>query len=403
MKKNLSIALLGCYFGWSGGADFLRHIANGLLAKQQAFDLKIHLLLPVDNQIDAAIDVLRVVKRSVERSIKFKRPWLARPTPCFHESILDFFSQTQAAGVEIVYYESSPSGLLRCLKKLAVDVALPVNGTLGRDYPVSWVGYAPDFQHKYLPENFSSQECFARDIHFAQIFRDATAAVVNSKSVADDIRTIFPYTTAKIYTLPFSPNPVAEWLDELAFDVREKYSLPDHYFLISNQFWIHKDHLTAFRALRTVEGDIVCTGTMADYRRPHYLAELEDFLADNELKERVTFLGHVPKRDQIEIMKKSLAVVQPTLFEGGPGGGCVCDAVSLGVPVIASAIPVNNEINAGDVRFFKAGDSEDLAERMREVINEDIIRPSKDQLLMMGKRNLERLGDCLLEAVKCVV
>ena len=38
------------------------------------------------------------------------------------------------------------------------------------------------------------------------------------------------------------------------------------------------------------------------------------------LEQRVRVLGLVPKRDQIEIMKKACAVLQPTRFEGGPGG-----------------------------------------------------------------------------------
>lgn len=394
--------MLGRYFGWSGGSDFLRHIANGLLTKQKVHKLDIYLLLPINNKIETPLDIVRVLLRSVKGTIEHKRPSLALPAPAFHESMPDFFLHTHEGSIEVVYYENSPAGLLRCLRRLGVDVALPVNGSLGRDFPVPWIGYAPDFQHKYFPQNFSSSECFDRDIQFATTFRDATVAVANSKTVKADIFSFFPHATLEVYSLPFSPNPLLEWFEDPPFDVQEKYSLPERFFLISNQFWIHKDHLTAFKALTSVDSCMVCTGTMEDYRRPHYLAELERFLADADLTQRVKLLGHIPKRDQIEIMKKCVAVVQPTLFEGGPGGGSVYDAVSLGVPVILSDIPVNKEVIAANVRFFRAGDSEELAQRMRDVLKEEITRPSRDVLLEMGRTNLEKLGDCLLEAVHCV-
>jgi hypothetical protein len=68
-----------------------------------------------------------------------------------------------------------------------------------------------------------------------------------------------------------------------------------------------------------------------------------------------------------------------------------------------SDIPVNREVEAENVFFFIAGDCEDLAEKMRDILRAEIKRPGKDQLIMMGQSNLEKLGDCLLEAVNSVV
>jgi len=403
MRSTLTIALTGRYFSWGGGIELLRLIANGLLTKQETHKLKIFLLLPVHNKVETPLDALRVVKRSIEGTISHRSPWFPLTAPAYHEGFLDFFQHTRDGGAEICYYDNSPAGLLRCLRRIGADVALPVNGSLGADFPVPWIGYASDFQHKYLPENFTPSECLNRDIHFATMLRDASVAIVNSRAVQSDIFSFFPYAGTKVCALPFSPNPMHEWFEELPFDVREKYSLPDRFFLISNQFWIHKDHLTAFRALRSVESHIVCTGSMEDYRRPHYREEIERFLADHSLTGRVRLLGHIPKRDQIEIMKRSLAVLQPTLFEGGPGGGAVYDAVSLGVPAIVSDIPVNREVEAEGVRFFRAGDSDDLAEKMRHLLAKETNRPSQERLMAMGQANLEKLGDSLLEAVQLVL
>ena len=73
------------------------------------------------------------------------------------------------------------------------------------------------------------------------------------------------------------------------------------------------------------------------------------------IKDRVQILGLIPKRDQIELLKHSCALIQPTLFEGGPGGGAVYEAFSLRVPAIVSDIPINRELPADDLHHFFPG------------------------------------------------
>jgi len=403
MKSDTTIALLVRDFAWGGGVELLRFIAHWLLVKQQAFGLKIYLLLPVDNRIDAPLDILRICMRSIKGSLQRKELYIAKPLPAFHKSVLDYFKQTQEGHIEIVYYENSDNGFIRCLQRIKADVALPVNGSLGEDFPIPWVGYMYDFQHKYLSENFTSRDCLSRDIAFATTLRDSPAIIVNSHAVKEDIFKFFPYTEDKIFNMPFAPHPQADWLEPYTENVGNKYQLPEKYFLISNQFWIHKDHLTAFKTLKLndelTDIGIVCTGAMGDKRRPEYMQEINKYIADNGLADRIKLLGHIPKRDQIEIMKNALAVVQPTLFEGGPGGGSVYDAVSLGVPVILSDIPVNKEVVGNNICFFKSGDSVDLAEKMCIILKKHIVRPTLEELLETGRTNLEILGDRLLEAV----
>ncbi len=97
-------------------------------------------------------------------------------------------------------------------------------------------------------------------------------------------------------------------------------------------------------------------------RFPEYVSGLHEEIADHGLKNSIIFLGYVSKLDQIQIMKKCIAVIQPTLFEGGPGGGAIYDSVALGIPSIVSDIEVNKEIDDDSVHLFHVGDPGDLAE-----------------------------------------
>ena len=100
-------------------------------------------------------------------------------------------------------------------------------------------------------------------------------------------------------------------------------------------------------------------------------------------------------------MKGSLAVVQTTLFEGGPGGGSVWDAISLGKPSIVSDISTNLEIeNEPTVTFFKTKDADDLADKMEKAANNLTIKYLDSELLAKSEENIKKLGNELLNIIK---
>jgi glycosyltransferase involved in cell wall biosynthesis len=175
--------------------------------------------------------------------------------------------------------------------------------------------------------------------------------------------------------------------------------------MISNQFWKHKDHVTAlhgFAGFIRNGGDalLVCTGDVKDYRFPGYFEELKKLISELGISERVRILGHIPKIDQINLVKTTLAMVQPTLFEGGPGGGATYDAIALGVPVIASDIPVNKEINTGDVSYFVTKDADSLTKALVARGVNRRLRPSNDKLLLDGLARKNICGQTILNIVK---
>jgi len=361
-------------------------------------------MLPVCNQVDTLADLRGNVRRSAHQLLREGNFVYPSKRPAFDSSVQDYFNNVDGP-LELIEYNQA-TGLNAALKRIDVDVVMPAVSTLGPSFPFPWVGYIYDFQHKYFPHFFTPEECLNRDINFAAMLRDAKAIIVNAKSVKEDIDHFFPYNKCKVFNLPFCAAPIPNWLEDSKVDLA-KYNLPPRYFVISNQFWIHKSHTTAFNALAILTDEecgkdinIVCTGKMEDHRFPDYIRDLQDKIIAFGVKEKVHFLGHIPKIDQIAIMKRSLAVLQPTLFEGGPGGGSVCDAVSIGVPVILSNIPVNKEIeNEGNLLYFERGSTIDLVEKMREFLKIYPRPPSKTELLARGEQRKRLLGECLLEAI----
>jgi glycosyltransferase involved in cell wall biosynthesis len=405
MKQPLNIALLGRNLHWAGGAELLRVLANALLFVADHHQLRLFLLVPVRNKIDNFTDLRRNIRNTAASLIKHGTFSLPKREPVFGSIFHDYFRNLDGIVQPVEYNEQA--GPIPALRRIEADVVMPAAASLGPSFPFPWVGYIYDLQHKYFPDYFSARECLDRDIHFATMLRDAKAVIVTSKSVKDDIDKFFPKRECEVFNLPFSAAPVSTWLEDGNADLLARYKLPSRYFLSSNQFWIHKSHITAFRALAMLMNDhgcadlhLVCTGKMEDYRFPDYIEGLRQQVRDLGIEGNVHFLGHIPKIDQIGIMKGCLAVLQPTLFEGNPGGLSVYDAVSLGIPVILSDIPVNREIEEeGNLFYFEAGSVTDLAGKITGFLKKSASRPSKQELVSRGERRKELMGERIMEVV----
>jgi glycosyltransferase involved in cell wall biosynthesis len=387
---------------WTGGVDFLRLCIGGIDSVLP--DATRPVLVPEPTVPQRALAFAVATKRRIW-SLAGKLPAVAPPVSIDHlrDSIANM-----GCSVEIVSYHGNPKGLARAMRKLDVQVVLPCFLSPGKDFPLNWVGYIADLQHKRLPGNFSRRERLKRDWELGKVLADASAVIVNSRSAIRDIQEFYPEGRATLFALPFCPPVNPDVLNDVSDDVLRPYDLPQKYFIISNQLWVHKSHETAFAALRLVSDagfndvHILCTGNLHDFRAPGHFDRLKQTIARDGLSDRIRFLGVIPKRHQLALMRRSIAVVQPTLFEGGPGGGAVYDAVSTATPAIVSDIDVNREVDFGVVEFFRAGSAQDLAEKMVGMLTNPPERLSAQATLSMLQQRRRQMGETLLNVVSFV-
>lgn len=292
----------------------------------------------------------------------------------------------------------------KIMKKKGVEVCFLDTSKSTLDISVPKVPYLFDFQYKYLSDLFKKEERDGLDLYFGELLDKAQAVIVEAEDVKKDVEKFFPSHRAKVFVMPYTAIPEKEWLED-DDGVLQKYGLPSRYFIISNQFWMHKDHKTAINALGLVKKEghndifLVCTGRMEDDRNPLYFDELLDLCRENEVLDNVIFLGYIPKNDQIQIMKKSIAAIQPTRFEGNPGGGMGYNAISLKVPIILSDIAINQELIDSCVTFFETGNAIDLSNKMIHAINSDREAFSTEQLLELSHEREVKLQNSIYEAL----
>lgn len=346
-KDKLKIGLLTFGFStWGGGIDFIKFIGQSLASTSDENSLEIHVFIsknlqPSDNSINP-------LQNHILNSFKSNRFILHFINPNWHE-------------------------LYRISKELHISILLPSFSSLPKS-DIPWIGYLYDFQHKYLPNFFNESEKEKRDSDFALMLTSAPAILVNSVSTLRDCRKFFPKINSKVFSLPFTPAAPDNFFNINHEEIIKHYKIERPYFIISNQFWIHKDHQTAYRAFslfikKYPDFDLICTGATTDYRFPNYFEKLTQITKEVSIDKNLKILGHIPKNHQIALVKGSVALIQPTLFEGGPGGGSTYDAISIGKRVILSDIDVNREITDELVYFFESKNPNSLATKMFEIVD----------------------------------
>ena len=252
----------------------------------------------------------------------------------------------------------------RHFRKHRVDVAFLTKDPLA-NFRVPKVCWFPDFQFLYYPEMFTPDDFKANKQAATNIARYADRIILNSNVVSDDFLRVAPDHAHKFFVLPF----VAWIADEVYADnaelVSQQYHLPEKFFYLPNQFWKHKNHKVVLEALvltKSISPDIkiVSSGILEDYRDRQYPSEFVASISTHGVRDCFILLGLIPRRHVYGLMRRSLAVLQPSLFEGWSSS--IEEAKSLGKRVIASDISVHREQNAPDANYFDPHDPQQLAD-----------------------------------------
>ncbi len=253
------------------------------------------------------------------------------------------------------------------LHRARIDVyshAPPVASWLGGRTPtISWV---PDLQHRHLPELAATREGFLRDMLFREMLRDASVVLTSSETALSDLREFYREGRAMRRVLRFVGQPRVSATDVVPLaHLRQTLGVPPRFFHLPNQLWKHKNHGLVVEALREVPGAIVvATGPTEDYRHPGLLAALMARVNELGLGERFIHLGLVSFDAMLSLMSHSVAVINPSRFEGW--STTVEEAKSLGKRVLVSDLPVHREQAPPRGSFFPVDDSSALAAQMRE-------------------------------------
>jgi glycosyltransferase involved in cell wall biosynthesis len=259
---------------------------------------------------------------------------------------------------------------------------------------IYWI---PDFQECYFPQFFSPELLDSRKKSHQKIASTNNRLIFSSENAKNDFIKFFPDYKCKLAVLKFAVQLPFLQLDHTA--ILKKNSITTPYFICSNQFWTHKNHRVLLDSALLLKNrgvtkfTIVLTGKEHDHRNPGYIEELKKFVNENDLNPYIRFLGFLPRNEQLSLMKSSLAIIQPSLFEGW--STVVEDAKSLNKYLLLSDIPVLREQIDYNCTFFNPYSSIELSNKMEFILLHGIKTENKDYTI-----NITNFGLTFLSLLK---
>jgi glycosyltransferase involved in cell wall biosynthesis len=335
--------------GWLGGLNYFRSLFGAILGMQ-------------DRQIEPVI----LIGDPRTREILKQFP----PIPIVESAAFAMprrWPIPRSIGKRLLGLDIATEMVLKRHRIAALSHAVP----LGRTSRIPVMSWIPDFQHVHLPEFFSVEEVEARNSNFAFLADQADRVLLSSCDAQRDFCALYPALARKSRVLPFVADiPEAKAATDQA-KLTQRYEIGEPYFLVPNQFWAHKNHRLIIEALAILEGGgraplVLATGNLHDYRWPNYHADLMKLAQHGGVSNRFRVLGVVPRADLIALMMSSIAIINPSKFEGW--STTIEEAKALGLKTIVSDIAVHREQAPPGGLYVDAERPQELANAMKTLL-----------------------------------
>ncbi len=332
--------------GWMGGQNYLANLVTQIL--EYCLDKVNPYLFVGDEYAPALMEKLEAKGAHIIRDPYFNKA--GQPSRMIRSILLG--SDTVAA---------------RHYQKHAIDCLFENATYHGRNFPLPNLNWIPDFQHRLMPQLFSRKGYWRRELGFRLTTKGRSHIMLSSQDAAQDYRRLYNRPSSSTHVVPFAVPPSVKPAPDEISAVKTKYKLPAKWIFLPNQFWQHKNHIVVIEALANVIKDkpeicVVCTGATIDPRAPNYFSGLMQKVDHYQLQSNFRTLGLIPYTDVGALLEGSLALLNPSKFEGW--STVVEEAKAAGKLLILSDLPVHREQCGDRALYFGVDGHTELAKHL---------------------------------------
>lgn len=285
--------------------------------------------------------------------------------------------------------------VLSLCKRHGCDVIMEAAEYLGWRFPAACLVWVPDFQDRHLPELFSYWGLQRKFLALRLQIATSRTVLVSSESARKDCEHFYPAAKRRIAVARFAVRATLQ-PGESDPQISAKYGLPSRYFYLPNQYWAHKNHVRVVDALRLLRGRginivVASSGNPQDPRHADHYMRLREKVSREGLTEHFLFLGNIPSRDVATLMRSSVAMLNPSLFEGW--STTVEEGKSLGVRMVLSNLAVHREQTGTVAEFFDPNDPLAIAASLERVWSAFLEPPTLAEQRIAASDAELRIGD----------
>lgn len=233
-----------------------------------------------------------------------------------------------------------------------------------------------DLIHERHPEQYNAIDVKIYSRKFRYACANADKVIAISEQTKRDVIDFYKTPEEKISVCYQSCNPsfgIAVSSEEKQ-RVKEKYNLPDEFFLYVGSIIERKNLLNICKAIFLLRNELdiplVVIGDGGNYKQ-----KVKDFVKQNGLQEKVIFLSEYPATrlsksfqsaiDFPAIYQSAIAMVYPSFFEGF--GIPVLEALWSKIPVITSNISCLPEAGGDGAYYVNPVSAEEISEGMKKI------------------------------------
>lgn len=244
------------------------------------------------------------------------------------------------------------------------------------DKKVPCVSIIYDLQYETYPQFFTSNDVTHRKMVFTEACHKSQRLVAISDYSRDVAIMHGKLSPQKIETIHIA---LANRFEKMTFNLKiidQLKLIKEKYFIYSANFWQHKNHemlIVAFQIAisKGLDSSIQLVLTGAPCERQAYLKTVIKKL---NLEHRIKLLDYVSNVDLASLLKHSLALVFPSLYEGF--GMPVVEAMNFGVPVACSDCSSLPEVAGDAAVYFNPKKPIEIATRLIELSQNEDLRKS---------------------------
>ncbi|MCZ2122865.1 MAG: hypothetical protein LC108_11445, partial [Anaerolineales bacterium] len=235
MKQiNLGIVISSDGSQWTGGLEYYINLLRAIQAANSSKKIKmVGLIMPGLNvtQVERLREFFEEVyflkqQTTLQKAYEYlKDKKIARLFSSFIKSPVESAMLRQKLDVVFAPFE------------LAEYIRLPT---------ITWFA---DFQHVYFPDFFPDAEVANRNRVFEKAGARAKVIILSSEAAFADFEKFFPAYASKARVLKFVAHLPDEALTGNTERVVKRYNLPNKFYYLPNQFWMHKNHQVVLDAL----------------------------------------------------------------------------------------------------------------------------------------------------------
>lgn len=265
------------------------------------------------------------------------------------------------------------TGMVKEIKDAGLDIYHGVSNELPRGIEktdIKTVVTVHDLIFERYPETYHFDERYVHRWKIKRACKISNAIIAISRQTKDDLVNLYGVNADKIVTCYQSCNPIFEKLVSPAEKalVKERYHLPDKYFLFVSSITPRKNLIAICRAMILLKDKIsIPLVVIGDGKKEK--AEVKDLMLSNGMISQLILLNELPVSkenafttavDFPAIYQQALALVYPSIFEGF--GLPILEALWSGLPVISSNTSSLPEV-AGEAALFFAPDNYEMLAR----------------------------------------